>query len=340
MNGGTMGDASEYFKSLISEGYTSDEALNYTIQHFPEFKLELHDSVIAGDVITNQSITSADADVVRAAMEGVVDAIRELQPTESKEVSEPKLAPLPPLPPMLTVDYKVDLDSSKRKSRSWPLVNVIVAYVVAIGVLVLVGGLYMWWGEEGTNTSVPSRSYSINWQQDNTPTFSIHMVLLDVDTGFDGKDITLEVYWDEDDTGEFREGVKCSTLIRYHDSETAYGIDKICNIPMSPLTETVSITLCVYYDDYEGDDVYYDIYSGNSSGGSCVIWRDNDLSHLSPSPPWDYTCDYDGEIQEQRSTLDYIIGDGLYDEEDSNELNAYFRIDYEIYDEFKCIYSW
>lgn len=169
MNGGTMGDASEYFKSLISEGYTSDEALNYTVQHFPEFKLELHDSVIAGDVITTQSITSADADVVRAAMEGVVDAIRELQPKESKEVSEPKLAPLPPLPPVLTVHDKVDLapKSNKKIVISASIVGLLLLTTI-LAVLFLVGDaeshpIVDRWYEEGP----PDQTY-IQFDADGT----------------------------------------------------------------------------------------------------------------------------------------------------------------------------
>ena len=42
--------------------------------------VEVSDSVISGNVIANQSVNSVDSEVVKAAMTGVVEALKELQP--------------------------------------------------------------------------------------------------------------------------------------------------------------------------------------------------------------------------------------------------------------------
>ena len=48
--------------------------------------IALSDSVISGNVIANQSVSSVDSEVVKAAMTGVVEALKELQPiTQHKE---------------------------------------------------------------------------------------------------------------------------------------------------------------------------------------------------------------------------------------------------------------
>ena len=55
-------------------------------------EIKMSDSVISGDIISNQNVNSVDSEVVKAAMTGVVEAIKELQPmtqvTESKTNSE------------------------------------------------------------------------------------------------------------------------------------------------------------------------------------------------------------------------------------------------------------
>ena len=50
--------------------------------------LEVSDSVISGNVIANQSVNSVDSEVVKAAMTGVVEALKELQPITQQ--TEPK----------------------------------------------------------------------------------------------------------------------------------------------------------------------------------------------------------------------------------------------------------
>lgn len=54
--------------------------------------VEVSDSVISGNVIANQSVNSVDSEVVKAAMTGVVEALKELQPitqqTELKSDTE------------------------------------------------------------------------------------------------------------------------------------------------------------------------------------------------------------------------------------------------------------
>jgi|GEM_PF-3574598 len=46
--------------------------------------IEVSDSVISGNVIANQSVNSVDSEVVKAAMTGVVEALKELQPITQK----------------------------------------------------------------------------------------------------------------------------------------------------------------------------------------------------------------------------------------------------------------
>ena len=43
-------------------------------------EIQMSDSVISGDIISNQNVNSVDSEVVKAAMTGVVEAIKELQP--------------------------------------------------------------------------------------------------------------------------------------------------------------------------------------------------------------------------------------------------------------------
>ena len=50
--------------------------------------VEVSDSVISGNVIANQSVNSVDSEVVKAAMTGVVEALKELQPITQQ--TEPK----------------------------------------------------------------------------------------------------------------------------------------------------------------------------------------------------------------------------------------------------------
>ena len=52
-------------------------------------EIQMSDSVIGGDVISNQSVNSVDSEVVKAAMTGVVEAIRELQP--QNQINDSKL---------------------------------------------------------------------------------------------------------------------------------------------------------------------------------------------------------------------------------------------------------
>ena len=55
-------------------------------------EIQMSDSVISGDVISNQNVSSVDSEVVKAAMTGVVEALKELHPitqaTEPKSNSE------------------------------------------------------------------------------------------------------------------------------------------------------------------------------------------------------------------------------------------------------------
>ena len=55
-------------------------------------EIQMSDSVISGDVISNQNVSSVDSEVVKAAMTGVVEALKELHPitqaTELKSNSE------------------------------------------------------------------------------------------------------------------------------------------------------------------------------------------------------------------------------------------------------------
>ena len=55
---------------------------------YPKGDVEVSDSVISGNVIANQSVNSVDSEVVKAAMTGVVEALKELQPITQQ--TEPK----------------------------------------------------------------------------------------------------------------------------------------------------------------------------------------------------------------------------------------------------------
>ena len=43
-------------------------------------EIQMADSVIGGDIISNQNVNSVDSEVVKAAMTGVVEALKELKP--------------------------------------------------------------------------------------------------------------------------------------------------------------------------------------------------------------------------------------------------------------------
>ena len=51
-------------------------------------EIQMSDSVIGGDIISNQNVNSVDSEVVKAAMTGVVEALKELQPIT--QAAEPK----------------------------------------------------------------------------------------------------------------------------------------------------------------------------------------------------------------------------------------------------------
>tara|TARA_B100000963_G_C22274666_1_gene514359 strand:- start:13 stop:444 length:432 start_codon:yes stop_codon:yes gene_type:complete len=54
-------------------------------------EIQMSDSVIGGDVISNQNVNSVDSEVVKAAMTGVVEALKELHPIT--QVAEPQSNP-------------------------------------------------------------------------------------------------------------------------------------------------------------------------------------------------------------------------------------------------------
>ena len=43
-------------------------------------EIQMSDSVVSGDIISNQNVNSVDSEVVKAAMTGVVEALKELHP--------------------------------------------------------------------------------------------------------------------------------------------------------------------------------------------------------------------------------------------------------------------
>ena len=114
-NGDIVGEADTYFGALISQGYLEKDALIYTQKHFPDFQLTLHDSVISGDVITTNTV-SADADVIKAAMDGVIEAIKEIKKPDPGVPKETE-----PLPPVITpslIEYPSPPSNLKPKGKN------------------------------------------------------------------------------------------------------------------------------------------------------------------------------------------------------------------------------
>jgi len=105
-------------------------------------------------------------------------------------------------------------------------------------------------------------------------------------------DITMDFYWDDSNTGEFREGVLCSTWDRSDGDDVEMTLSKKCVVDISDETHQVGYTACAYIGDGSSNSEKIDIYSENTTYGSCLLNKDVEIG---ASPFYDkLTHTYDG----------------------------------------------
>ena len=295
--------------------------------------INLQDSVIAGDVVSNTNIQSSDADVVRAAIEEAGKILKTTlneNQTESsldETAKETEVVWVPsPHSEVESLDEKlVKMKQVRREKRkkAWLWASSFTLFVVCllIAMTLVSEGVF---DEEVRYSTVTTETSAI-----------ISFESLQTDGGPSGRDIVLEVYFDDDNSGEFEDGERCSTIIRHHSDQSDYNLNKNCEFTTKTIDRLtnenpVSITVCVY-EQSSGDN--FDIYSGDSEGGSCVIFRG---IYLNYAHGYDfYQCDYDGEIYTKRGSPYNISPSGL-DDGDSNLWNAKFTSTVTIEDTKRC----
>lgn len=152
-----------------------------------------------------------------------------------------------------------------------------------------------------------------------------------VDYGNDGGTIYYEVYWDDDNTGEFEEGVKCSAWDRHYNSQSniEQNIGKYCRINTDDKSHQASLTACLFDDD----DNKYDIYSEDSDYGSCLISRNLDIEPKFYS--WKAQCS-DTTSGSYTETNRAISWSGLEDNDD-NQYNGVVNFSIDLEYEFDCV---
>ena len=104
------------------------------------------------------------------------------------------------------------------------------------------------------------------------------------------EDITMEFYWDDSNSGEFEEGVLCTTWDRSDGDDVEITLGKKCVVDISDETHQVGYTACAYIDDGSSSSEEIDIHSSDSTYGSCIIIRDIEIDGQSDSR----TKTYDG----------------------------------------------
>ncbi len=127
-------------------------------------------------------------------------------------------------------------------------------------------------------------------------------------------DITMEFYWDESNTGEFEEGVLCSTWDRSDGDDVEITLSKKCVVDISDETHQVGYTACAYIDDGSSSSERIDIYSEDTTYGACLLVKDVEI---------------DGQYDFETRTYD-----GLNDNDDDDiELHGKFVVYWEWIDD-------
>ena len=102
--------------------------------------------------------------------------------------------------------------------------------------------------------------------------------------------ITMEFYWDDSNTGEFEEGVLCTTWDRSDGDDVFIPLSKKCVVDISDETHQVGYTACAYIDDGSSSSEKIDIHSVDGTYGSCLLVKDIEIDGQ-----YDYeTMTYDG----------------------------------------------
>ena len=152
-----------------------------------------------------------------------------------------------------------------------------------------------------------------------------------VDYGEDGERLYYEVYWDDDNSGEFQVGELCKSWNYYENSDAniKQAADKVCRIDIEDLEHQVGLTACMY----DGQDNKYDIYSGDSEYGSCVMW---DNQNIEPSALMGYVNCYSTIGGTTESYPHAMVADGLNDD-DSNQYNSKLEFTWTLEYTYDCI---
>lgn len=285
--------------------------------------IDIRDSVISGDIVSNTKIQTSDADVVRAAIEVagkiITDSLGDL---DNKSVEEPK--PEMQFVPAPDIDFlnrsQATLPPKKfKKSFIW----LVVVPVGIVAISVVLAGFNSVFLSSVITEDGPSYSLSLT-----SASVDVKFQQLDTEGGPSDKDIKLELYFDDEDTGQFENGEICSTLMRHHSDKQNYSLSKSCDFETKAIeggswssdSHSVSITVCVS-ELSSGDK--FDIYSGDSEGGSCVIYRSISLDYYG-TVAYGSDCNYDKDTVTKRAFSGKTIAPSGLNDNDLNEWNAKF----------------
>ncbi|MDA9722759.1 hypothetical protein N9U53_01545 [Euryarchaeota archaeon] len=288
--------------------------------------VKVSDSVVSGDIVNNTNFNSSDAEVIKAAMDGVVSSIKEIH--KNNQTSKSQNLPLP----IISAPNHVLIGKKGKKASK--KVYVFSAIIIVVVILVPIIMYLLSANLAESETKYPS--YSV---ERTSASVEISFEQIETDGGPVNNDVVLEIYFDDENTGEFETGDKCSNVFRHKSDQSNYTLSKKCNFntktlePFSSDSHSVSITVCVYEQSTEE---YFDIYSGDSEGGSCIIFRDFPLDYAYTSG-YSWNCNYDQQTFSEGSNNERVIQTRGIDDGDSNPWNADFKSSISVKQSYKCI---
>ena len=275
-------------------------------------EIKLQDSVVSGDIITTTNIQSSDSDVVRVAIEEAGKIINKSS-NQLGDNGGDNVDNIGVGKPVIQSPSNPQPNNYFQWGGNVGLILFLILFSFAIYAILV----------EIDKDSNPEKYFD---EVASSATFEMNFIQLTTDGGPDNKNIVIDLYFDDHDTGEPSVGEKCSTFFRYNSTKSTYNLDRSCEFDIatekSGDTHSVSITVCVYVQSTEE---HYDIYSGDREGGGCVFYAGWDLSY--PATWFDdfgTKCSYEGEeISKEGAHYLNVEPSGLNDN-DSNEWNAAF----------------
>ena len=218
--------------------------------------------------------------------------------------------------------YEIWTEPVKTAERGYGMV---IAVTLAMLIIVAAVGITVAILSIEEKEYVPSKTY--------TAVMTDVKVLLSLDTyevdyGKDEERLNYEVYWDDENTGEFEVGNLCAGWDRYENSDAniEQTINKVCRINIENLEHQVGLTACLYHEDEQ-----YDIYSGDSEYGSCVLWQD-----VNVKPDMGYTFCSSALGGTKTNTVGMKSTSGL-DDNDDNQYNGKVTFSYTLEYTYDCV---